>query len=121
MQRNPDLVLDEVELQGAHWLVRSRHHAKVGIKPEHIGIGKKVKKYNIFTNYALYCGQALALAHCRGDRRSSLFEQAAINTLTNHKTQLIEACKNYCLQVEQDTVLLKALLKQLDLISKELS
>lgn len=41
MQRRPDLVLDEAEWQGAHWLIRSRHHARVGIDPEQITFGKK--------------------------------------------------------------------------------
>ena len=110
MQRNPDLVLDEVEWQGAHWLVRSRHHAKVGIKPEHIGIGKKVKRDNIFVNYAGYCGKALALAHCRGDRRSNLFEQAMLKELSKHQSVLIESCRQYCAQVNEDTQWLNELM-----------
>lgn len=110
MQRNPDLVLDEAHWQGQHWLVRSRHHAKVGIKPEQIGLGKKATSKQGFVQYAQACGQALALAHCRGDRRSTLFEQAVVRTLPAETTQLISACQQYAKQVEQDTTWLRALL-----------
>ena len=55
MQRNPDLVLDEVEWRGAHWLVRSRHHAKVGIDPVHIAAGKRARNGG-FVAYAAECG-----------------------------------------------------------------
>ncbi|REL35030.1 DUF2252 family protein [Thalassotalea euphylliae] len=112
MQRNPDLVLDEVEWQGHHWLVRSRHHAKVGIKPEHIGLGKKATSKQGFVQYAQACGQALALAHCRGDRRSTLFEQAVVNTLPDVISSLISACQHYAEQVQADTKALKVMLAQ---------
>ena len=41
MQRRPDLLLDEVIWDNAHWLIRSRHHAKVGLDPHDIGMGNK--------------------------------------------------------------------------------
>jgi len=41
MQRKPDLVLDEVKFENAHYLIRSRHHAKVGIDPQDIAMGNK--------------------------------------------------------------------------------
>ncbi|WP_315982954.1 DUF2252 family protein [Aliamphritea spongicola] len=41
MQRFPDLVLDEAEYEGQHWLVSSRHHAKVGLDPENVALGKR--------------------------------------------------------------------------------
>ena len=39
--KKPDLVLDEVKFENAHYLVRSRHHAKVGIDPQDIAMGNK--------------------------------------------------------------------------------
>ncbi|MBO9491075.1 DUF2252 family protein [Endozoicomonas sp. G2_1] len=110
MQRSPDLVLDEVEWRGQHWLVRSRHHAKVGIKPEQIAIGKKAVNKGGFVQYAQACGHALALSHCRGDRRSTLFEQAIVETLPNVATVLIDACQQYLEQVLTDTELLQQML-----------
>jgi len=109
MQRNPDLILDEVLWRDAHWLVRSRHHAKVGIKPEHIGIGKKAVNGG-FTSCAKSCGAALALAHCRGDRRSTAFEQLSIEILPEHSEEIINACQKYTQQVKQDCLALAELL-----------
>ena len=110
MQRSPDLVLDEVEWQKEHWLVRSRHHAKVGIKPEQIGLGKKAVSKKGFIDYASACGTALALAHSRGDRRSTLFEQSVAAVLPQTSNELISVCQQYAQQVEQDTKLLAELL-----------
>ncbi|NIB39203.1 DUF2252 family protein [Pseudomaricurvus alkylphenolicus] len=109
MQRRPDLVLDEVEWQGKHWLVRSRHHAKVGIDPEHIAIGKKARKGG-FEDYAALCGRALAIAHCRGDRRSTLFEQAVVEVLPDGFDALRQLSDDYARQVQADTGLLRELL-----------
>ncbi|REL26271.1 DUF2252 domain-containing protein [Thalassotalea euphylliae] len=110
MQRSPDLVLDEVEWRGQHWLVRSRHHAKVGIKPEHIGLGKKAVHKHGFSQYAQACGQSLALAHCRGDRRSTLFEQAVVEVLPSAQGELIDVCQRYAQQVQADTKALETML-----------
>jgi len=74
MQRYPDLVLDEVQWNNQHWLVRSRHHAKLGLDPEDMALGVKAVEQQGFVQYAQACGVALALAHCRGDRRSTRFE-----------------------------------------------
>ncbi|MFD2166187.1 DUF2252 family protein [Thalassotalea euphylliae] len=110
MQRSPDLVLDEVIWQDQHWLVRSRHHAKVGIKPEQISIGKKVLKNNGLAQYAKSCGIALALAHSRGDRRSTLFEQAMSIMPVVATQTLIENCQQYAQQVTKDCEMLKELI-----------
>ena len=112
MQRNPDLVLDEVEWQGYHWLVRSRHHAKVGIDPEDITIGKKAVNKGGFVEYAKTCGTALALAHCRGDRRSTFFEQAVATRYMKNLDLLTDTCIEYCAQVKHDTYKLNKLIKQ---------
>jgi uncharacterized protein (DUF2252 family) len=102
MQRNPDLVLDEVNWREHFWLVRSRHHAKVGINPENVVLGKKATKGG-FVQYAETCGVALALAHCRGDKRSARFEQAMCKALSSNKEELISACLLYAEQVTEDT------------------
>ncbi|NMP31182.1 DUF2252 family protein [Thalassotalea sp. M1531] len=110
MQRSPDLVLDEVEWKASHWLIRSRHHAKLGINPEQIGLGKKAVALGGLIDYAKTCGVALALAHCRGDRRSTLFEQTTVDCLPEQKNILIEHCKSYAQQVIEDTNFLNNLL-----------
>ncbi|WP_245921308.1 DUF2252 family protein [Bowmanella denitrificans] len=110
MQRRPDLLLDEVYWQGEHYLVRSRHHARVGIDPEDIGLGNKAVSGG-FVAYAQACGQALALAHCRGDRRSVRFETAMADLLPGHKEALIKAVSDYAKYQLDDCNLLKSLLK----------
>lgn len=101
MQRNPDLVLDEVEWQDAHWLVRSRHHARVGIDPEDIACGKRARNGG-FAEYARSCGTALALAHARGDRRSKRFEEAVVRDLPEAAEALITIAQKYSDQVRED-------------------
>jgi len=110
MQRKPDLILDEVEFEDAHYLIRSRHHAKVGIDPENIVLGKKAVVKDGFKQYAQECGKALALAHCRGDRRSNRFELHMLKVLKENKGSLLEACQKYAEQVRQDTELLRQLI-----------
>ncbi|MBB1489038.1 DUF2252 family protein [Oceanospirillum sediminis] len=109
MQRRPDLVLDEAIWQGNHWLIRSRHHARVGIDPEHITFGKKAVNGG-FIQYAATCGEALALAHCRGDRRSIQFEKAVAKYLPDAIEGLIEATLNYADVVKKDCETLNKLL-----------
>lgn len=102
MQHKPDLILDEVEWQDAHWLVRSRHHAKVGIDPEHIGLGRRNTEQNGFVDFARACGKALALAHCRSDRRSVKFEQAVCEILPQVNEEVVEQSFGYAQQVIRD-------------------
>ena len=101
MQRRADLLLDEVEWNDTHWLIRSRHHAKVGLDPEDIGLGKKAVGQS-FADFARYCGMALALAHCRSDRRSTTFETAINDLLQAHQYDLIFEARNYFQQVLLD-------------------
>ncbi len=108
MQRKPDLVLDEAEWQDGHWLIRSRHHARVGIDPEDIVFGEQAVNGG-FEQYAATCGQALALAHCRGDRRSTRFEQAMSEVLPDQIEGLIQACLGYAEQVKEDCGYLRGL------------
>jgi len=101
MQRSPDLVLDEAFWDGKHWLVRSRHHARVGIDPEDIALAEK-KPGKRLRQYAAACGEALALAHARGDRRSSRFEAAMAKHLKTEAGELIAAACGYARQVKED-------------------
>nr|WP_269783513.1 DUF2252 family protein [Marinibactrum halimedae] len=109
MQRSPDLVLDEVVWQGAHWLVRSRHHARVGIDPEAVTVGENAVNGG-FSDYAQACGHVLALAHGRGDRRSTQLEQRVVSVLPDHIEGLVRGAFAYAEVVKQDCELLKTLL-----------
>ena len=104
MQRQADLVLDETLWRGSHWLVRSRHHAKVGIAPQ--VLLTEVAATGL-SQYAETCGRALALAHSRGDRRSTRYEQAACQTLPQHLPVLLEAAAACAEQARGDWALLK--------------
>jgi uncharacterized protein (DUF2252 family) len=111
VQRAPDLVLDEVMWQGVYWLVRSRHHARVGLDPEDIALAKEVKSAaRQLTEYATACGQALALAHARSDRRSTRFEAAMAELLENHQAALIDCANGYAQRTREDWRLLKEML-----------
>jgi hypothetical protein len=109
MQRAPDLVLDEAIWEAKAWLVRSRHHARVGIDPEEIALAAK-KPGKRLAAYAGVCGQALALAHARGDRRSTRFEAAMAKQLPTHADALLSAACDYADQVVADQQLLRAML-----------
>lgn len=109
MQRRPDLVLDEVLWEGAHWLVRSRHHARVGIDPEDVTLHPKHPAKRL-KQYARACGEALALAHARGDRRSTRFEAAMASRLADNARSLVENTYDYSQQVIEDWDLLREML-----------
>lgn len=104
MQRNADLLLDEAEWQDSHWLIRSRHHARVGINPEDIGIGNKSVDGG-FVDFAQLCGEALAYAHARGDRRSVEFETSMLGALASCKDALKHAADSYAGTVISDHAL----------------
>lgn len=109
MQRRPDLVLDEAAWRGRHWLVRSRHHARVGLDPE-VLICKHPAEF--IGQYAGACGEALALAHARGDRRSTDFEAVMAKALAESETvdALADAAAAYAERVAGDWALLRRLL-----------
>ncbi|ESP94443.1 DUF2252 family protein [Pseudoalteromonas luteoviolacea] len=109
MQRRPDLIIDDALWQGLHWLVRSRHHARVGIDPEHITLGKRAAHKNGFAQYAQSCAQVLAYAHMRGDRRSTSFQQSCVNVLPDLIEALVEQANLYANQVNHDWALFKSL------------
>jgi len=117
MQRHPDIVLDDGIWQGKHWLIRSRHHARVSVAPEDIVLAKKTsakkgKKSSggspaiALQEYAETCGQALALAHARGDRRSTRFERSMAKILKSQVDTLVDCCRLYHNQVLEDWQLL---------------
>ncbi|MEC9062822.1 MAG: DUF2252 family protein, partial [Pseudomonadota bacterium] len=110
MQRKPDLVLDEVKFENAHYLVRSRHHAKVGIDPQDIAMGNKAINGG-FEYFAELCGYSLALAHCRGDRRSTRFASSASTSFSQVKSLLVKIANLYTEQVVDDHALFTRALK----------
>ncbi len=101
MQRAPDLILDDVEWHGAHWLVRSRHHARVGLDPEDIACGERAVAGGL-SEYARACGASLALAHGRGDRRSQRFEQAVASSMALVSESLMNMSLEYARQLVSD-------------------
>jgi uncharacterized protein (DUF2252 family) len=109
MQRAPDLLLDEAICEGKAWLIRSRHHARVGLDPEDIGLAKTAPAERLAA-YAATCGQALALAHARGDRRSTRFEAAMAAQLPKAVEPLLGATAEYAARVVADQRLLHQLL-----------
>ncbi|ARU54580.1 hypothetical protein OLMES_0476 [Oleiphilus messinensis] len=113
MQRKPDLVLDEALWQDQNWLIRSRHHARVGIDPEDVVLALKSDSYsaaNKLIQYGKTCGKALALAHARGDRRSTRFEVAMGAQLPVVIPELLETSLSYYHQVIDDWTLFKDML-----------
>ena len=101
MQRSPALLLDEVHFEGEHYLVRSRHHAKIGIDPHDIAMGAKAATGG-FAYFSQLCGYTLALAHCRGDRRSTRFASASVTQLSTCRDALITSANQYAMRVCED-------------------
>lgn len=111
MQRRPDSVLDEVQFEGAHYLVRSLHHANVDVDPEDICLHMQDPAKSL-RQYAEACGHALALAHNRADRRSARFAVQMQQALEVEADALLQACADYASQQQQDSQLLATLLNQ---------
>lgn len=109
MQRRPDLVLDEAIWRGQHWLVRSRHHARVSLDPEALLCEEPGR---FITEYAEACGEALALAHSRGDRRSTEYEATLAQALGVKaiRRALAEAAAGYAERAAADQALLRRML-----------
>lgn len=112
MQRRPDLVLDEVVWQDRHWLVRSRHHARISLDPEDLCLVPQERDASgPLRHYAAACGIALALAHARGDRRSARFEASIADAVAAESAALIDAGRAYAAQSEADCALLRRMLR----------
>ena len=110
MQRRPDIILDDVKWQGRYWLIRSRHHSRVGIDSKHIVLGNKAANANGLVQYARSCAVVLALAHMRGDRRSIDFQSKISSTLASNELALFSSAGKYVQQVLIDWKLMKALI-----------
>lgn len=110
MQRRPDSVLDEVQFEGAHYLVRSLHHANVDVDPEDVCLHPE-HPGTALRQFAEACGHALALAHNRGDRRSNRFAKQMQQVMTAEQQALLTACQQYAEQQKQDCQLLAGMLK----------
>ncbi|HAT42717.1 MAG TPA: hypothetical protein DCS87_13480 [Rheinheimera sp.] len=106
MLRRPDLVLDELQWDGNHYLVRSLHHANVDIEPADVVSAKALWQY------ADACGQAMALVHNRGDRRSIRFAKAVAATPEQDWQQLVTNIWQYAAQQQRDCALLQQQLQQ---------
>lgn len=106
MQRRPDTVLDEAVWREAHWLIRSRHHARVGLDPEDICIADK-KPGKQLKQYAQSCGTSLALAHARGDLRSTRFETVMVDILKEDADALVSVAESYADQTMIDCLSLQ--------------
>nr|WP_256504493.1 DUF2252 family protein [Gilvimarinus xylanilyticus] len=109
MARRPDIVLDEVVWQDAHWLVRSRHHARYNLDPEQIATAKGSVKHN-FLDYVKHCARALALAHARGDIRSTEFERRLSTELPEVADDLRLAADKNAQQIKADRLWLAEVL-----------
>ncbi|WP_440056507.1 DUF2252 family protein (plasmid) [Pseudoalteromonas sp. T1lg65] len=102
MQRRADLILDSAFWQESHWLIRSRHHAKVGISPEDVTIGKRAANKAGFSQYAHTCGHALALSHMRADRRSLEFQKGILQHFPDVVDNLVQQASHYAETVQAD-------------------
>ena len=71
----------------------------------------KAEPLERLTDYATSCGEALALAHARGDRRSSRFEAAMAEQLPAAVDALIAATADYAERVVADRDLLRGLVQ----------
>lgn len=110
MQRRPDSILDEVQFEGAHYLVRSLHHANVDVEPEDVCLHPEDPGLAL-RQFANACGHALALAHNRADRRSNRFARQMLAVMAEQQHPLLQACQHYAEQQKQDCQLLAAMLK----------
>ncbi|MGI2259449.1 DUF2252 family protein [Shewanella sp. GXUN23E] len=98
MQRSADLVLDDLIWRGQHYLVRSRHHARVSVDP----LALCSLDNQALNQYASACGEALARIHCRGDRRSNEFEWQMTQQLPAQRQALVQACLDYAQLIRDD-------------------
>lgn len=108
MTHRPDLILDEVVWRGEHWLVRSRHHARVNVDPEKLLFAKNPAK--ALKDYAASCGDALARTHSRGDHRSARFEEAIVEAIETSGKDFVKTTEEYAYTVIRDHAILRELI-----------
>jgi len=105
MQRRPDRILDEVDWNGNHWLVRTRHHSKVGADAEDLSDGDLEDN---LVDHAKASGRALALAHGRSDKRSRRFECHMVERLSKDAIKsLVSEAEAYATRVIGDWALMR--------------
>ncbi|MEW5421535.1 DUF2252 family protein [Amorphus sp. 3PC139-8] len=110
MQRHPDRVLDEVVWNDSHWLIRTRHHAKVGVDADELADGDIAD--NIL-DHAKASGRAVALAHGRSDKRSVRFERHMCERLSKPAIgHLVDLAEAYAERVIHDWVLVRRLVRE---------
>jgi hypothetical protein len=105
MQRRPDRILDSVSWNDRHWLMRTRHHSKVGVDAEELGHGDLEDN---LVDHAEASARALALAHGRSDKRSRLFECHMIERLRKDEIhRLVDAAEAYAARVVGDWAMMR--------------
>lgn len=105
MQRRPDRVLDHVHWNDSNWLVRTRHHSKVGVDAEDLADGDL--KDNL-VDHAEASGRALALAHGRSDKRSRRFECHMVERLQKDAIhRLVDVAADYAVRVVGDWAMVR--------------
>lgn len=102
MQSTKDHCLDDTFYDGHNWLIRSRHHAKVGFDPEHLALGKADKVKDGFANYVSACAEELAQAHLRCHIQQDYFVEKSILALEASKDLLLQISQDYGEQVVSD-------------------
>lgn len=105
MQRRPDRILNHAHWNDRQWLIRTRHHSKVGIDAEDLAQGDL--KDNLI-DHAEASGRALALAHGRSDKRSRLFECHMVERLKkDERHRLVDAAEAYAVRVVGDWAMMR--------------
>jgi len=105
MQRRPDRILDEVEWNNNHWLVRTRHHSKVSADAEDLADGDLEDN---LVDHAKASARAIALAHGRADKRSRRFECHMIERLSGDAiADMVSEAEAYATRVMQDWALMR--------------
>lgn len=110
MERQPDRLLDEVVWQDAHWLVRSRQHARVSVAPEEICLSQGHGDERL-RQYCEACGEAVALCHARSDPRSARFETLIAAAIGQEGKALVETGERYAAQTLEDWSLLSRMIE----------
>lgn len=101
MARRPDIVLDEVIYHDRHWLVRSRHHTRLGVDPDQLLLTQQSADQAII-DYISACATSLACAHGRVDKRSQDLERAMASLLSTEIQRILKISQEYSEQVIED-------------------
>lgn len=101
MARRPDIVLDEVIYHDRHWLVRSRHHTRLGVDPDQLVLTQQSADQAII-DYVSACAASLACAHGRVDKRSHDFERSMASLLSTESQRILKISQEYADQVIED-------------------